>query len=105
MTPAYRALVFTAARTGGRWGELAGLRREHLDLEHAQLKVRTVLTRLRGPDRRMYPGPKDYPKSDFARRTIGLPSAVVETLEEMPPSEYVFTSSAASTSPRMTPTI
>jgi hypothetical protein len=30
ITPFYRPLVFTAAWTGLRWGELAGLRRDHL---------------------------------------------------------------------------
>ena len=87
LTPSYRALVFTAAWTGLRWGELAGLCREHLDLERAQLRVRAVLTRFEL---------KDCPKSDSGRRTIGLPHSVVTVLEDhlrdAPASEHVFTS-------------
>ncbi len=87
LTPFYRPLVFTAAWAGLRWGELAGLRREHLDLERAQLRVRTVLTRFEL---------KDCPKSDSGRRTIGLPGSVVALLKshlhDAPASEHVFTS-------------
>jgi len=73
LTPSYRPLVFTAAWAGLRWGELAGLRREHLDLDRGQLRVRAVLTRF---------GLKDCPKSDSARRTIGLPRSVVVALQD-----------------------
>lgn len=96
LTPFYRPLVFTAAWTGCRWGELAGLRREHLDLDHARLRVRAVLTRLKASDGSLYLGLKDCPKSDSARRTIGLPRSVVamlgDHLRDAPASEHVFTS-------------
>jgi integrase len=96
MTPFYQPLTFTAAWTGLRWGELAGLRRDHLDIERRQLKVRSVLTSIRGDDGRLRLGCKDYPKSDSGRRTIGLPRSVVDLLtghlRDAPEGEYVFTS-------------
>src|SRR5262249_28154140 len=35
----YRALIYTAALAGLRWGELAGLRRRRVDLLHGTIRV------------------------------------------------------------------
>lgn len=71
----YQALIYTAAYTGCRWQELAGLRRENLDLLGRKLHVRTVVERVGGTVRI-----KEFPKSDMSRRTIGLPQRVVDLL-------------------------
>lgn len=72
--PFYRPLIFTAAWTGLRWGELAGLQRASVDLDKRQLEVRNVLT----PAGTM----KGYPKNESGRRTIGLSASVVSLLTE-----------------------
>ncbi|WP_254850135.1 site-specific integrase [Pseudonocardia sp. Ae263_Ps1] len=76
MPPRFHALILSAAFTGLRWGELAGLRRCDLDLDTATLHVRRRLAQLsRGGLR---PGP---PKSTAGIRTIALPSFLVATLD------------------------
>lgn len=92
--PLYRPLVLTAAWTGCRWGELVGLRREHLDLEQGKMQVRSVLT-LVLRDGKLVVGPQEYPKSDAGKRTIGLPQSLTVALrahlDAAPEGEYVFT--------------
>lgn len=73
--PLHRALVLTAALTGCRWGELAGLRRRHIDLLHGTLSVAQVL--VEGGDG-LSIGP---PKTDAGRRTIALPPPLLPALE------------------------
>lgn len=46
--PHYRALVYTAAYTGARWGELAGLRPQRVDLLRRQLRIEDQLSEVRG---------------------------------------------------------
>jgi integrase len=77
----YRALIFTAAWTGLRWRELAGLHRDALDLDTGQLHIRTALTKVDGHSG-MVLAIKDYQKSDSGRRTIGLTESVVAMLRE-----------------------
>lgn len=46
--PRYSALIYAAAYTGMRWGELAGLRTEHVDLLHGTIDVVQALTEVNG---------------------------------------------------------
>lgn len=85
----YRPLIYTAAYTGCRWQELAGLKREYLDLDKGILHVRGVTTGLGGSV--IY---KPCPKSDAGRRSIRLPHLLTKILEEhladRPESQWVF---------------
>jgi integrase len=72
----YRALVLVAAFGGLRWGELAGLRRKHIDLEAGRVTVAEQLVEVNGV---FSFGP---PKSAAGRRTVTLPAVVVEALAE-----------------------
>lgn len=74
--PRLSALVLTAALTGCRWGELAGLRRRHLDLLHGTLTVVTVLVE---SGKGLSAGP---PKTDAGRRTVALPPPLIPLLAD-----------------------
>lgn len=86
----YRAVVFTLAYTGCRWQEVAGLKREYLDLEAGILHVHGVFKRSKG---RVYWA--EHPKSEAGRRSISLPRRLVAILrrhlDDASPSEFVFT--------------
>lgn len=73
--PDYRCLVLTAAYTGLRWGELAGLKRKRVDLLHRALTVTEQLTELNG-DLRFA-----APKSDAGRRRVKLSPFLLEQLQ------------------------
>ena len=61
----YRALVLLATFADMRWGELAGLRRENLDLEACEIRIKETLAQLdRGGLR------PDTPKSQAGKRTV-----------------------------------
>jgi integrase len=86
----YRLVVLTGAYTGLRFGELAALRLDDLDLLRHTLRVDEQLSR-QGSSR-MTPGPL---KSKKAYRTIGLPVFLAEELaahlEAFPSStDFVF---------------
>lgn len=89
MKPHARALVLTAAYTGCRFQELAGLRSQHLDLDKGKLHVRGVLERTKGDVRY-----KSQAKTKASWRTISLPPFLVDVLEEhvkiKPESEWIF---------------
>lgn len=72
--PDYRCLVLTAAGTGMRWGELAGLGREHLDLLRRRLRIERTLVDLDGHVS------FGEPKTRGSRRTVSLPAPVVDAL-------------------------
>lgn len=72
--PHYRPLVLSAAFTGLRWGELAGLKAKHLDLTRHRLTVAEVLSEVDGQLS------FKKPKTPASRRTIALPSALVTEL-------------------------
>lgn len=74
--PWYRCLVMTAAYTGLRWGELAGLKRLRVDLLHKELTVLEQLTELNG---QVSSAP---PKTEAGRRKIRLPNFLVRLLED-----------------------
>lgn len=46
--PRYRVLVLTAAWSGARWGELAGLTRDRLDLTAGRMRIDRQLVEVRG---------------------------------------------------------
>ena len=86
----YRVLIYTAAYTGMRWGELAGLRIPRLDLLRGTIDITEALTEVNGTVRT---GPTKTGKS----RTVSIPRFLGELLAEHLitfPSEdgYVFTS-------------
>ena len=70
----YRALVLTAAYTGLRFAELAGLRAKRLDLDERRLTVAETLVEVRG--RQLFKGPK----TAASRRTVVLPGSLVDVL-------------------------
>lgn len=87
---AYRALVYTAAYLGCRWGELAGLKRENLDLLRGQVRIVGSLERVGGTVRYV-----EDTKTSAGRRTITIPKFLIEILADhlayAPTSEFVFT--------------
>lgn len=67
----YRALVLLATFADMRWGELAGLRRENLDLETCEIRIKETLAQ---PDRGgLRP---DTPKSQAGKRTVAFPAEI-----------------------------
>jgi integrase len=68
----YRALVLVGAYGGLRIGELAGLRRNRVDLLRGTVQVAEIVVEVRGM---LHRGP---PKTRASRRTVGLPRFVVE---------------------------
>jgi integrase len=75
ITPRYRALVLLATFGNLRWGELAGLRRRHLDLDGGTVRVEETVYEL---------GPlvKGTPKSQASRRKVVLPSLIIPDLRK-----------------------
>jgi len=87
----HRGIVATAAGTGLRWGEVAGLRRDALDLDSGSLSVLRTVIEVSGNT-----SFKAFPKSAAGRRTVPLPAWLVtivgEHLERWPtdPNGPVF---------------
>jgi integrase len=79
----YRPLVWTAAYTGLRWGELAGLAVDRLDLLHNTIRVDRTLVDVKG---QLSFGP---PKTKSGARTLTIPKTVAEVLEPHLASEPV----------------
>lgn len=73
--PHFRVLIYTAAYTGLRAGELGGLRREDVDLLHGTLTVRQALKDING---RLEFGPT----KTHAQRRITLPAFLRRLFEE-----------------------
>jgi integrase len=85
----YRVLVATAAYLGLRWGELAGLRTERVDLLRRQVSVVEQLTEVSGA---LTFGP---PKTAAGRRSVSAPAFLCQMLgeqltERAEPSGLVF---------------
>jgi integrase len=72
MPPRFSALIVLAALSGLRWGELAALRRQDVDLAAGLVRVPRKLAVLNG---RVGFGP---PKSDAGVQVVALPAAAVE---------------------------
>ncbi len=83
----YRALVATAAGTGMRWGELAGLCDDALDPERRTIRVIRTVVEVSGNT-----SFKPYPKSAAGRRIIPIPAWLRPTLlahlDQHPPGEH-----------------
>lgn len=75
--PRWRALVLLAAFCGLRFGELAALTRERLDLLHGTVTVAVSVAYLPGGMRHVGP-----PKSEAGRRTVAIPEVIVPDLRE-----------------------
>ena len=71
----YRAMIYTAALGGLRWGELAGLRRHRVDLLRRTVTVVEQLVEVNG---RLDFGP---PKTEASVRAVALPALVVGALD------------------------
>jgi integrase len=71
----YRVLIYTAAYTGMRWGELAGLRVRRLDMLRGTIDVFEALTEVNGTLRT---GPTKTGKS----RTVSIPRFLGDLLAE-----------------------
>lgn len=71
----YRPMVWIAAMTGLRWGEVSALRVGSLDLLRSTVTVREALTRQ--ATARFGP-----PKSDAGSRTLSMPSILCELLSD-----------------------
>jgi integrase len=85
----YQALIFTAAYTGLRWGELAGLQNQRMNVLRASLDVFEALTEVDG---RLELGAT----KTGARRTVALPRFLCDMLGEHAgrysnPEAWVFT--------------
>lgn len=74
--PDWSCLIYTAAYTGLRWGELAGLRRARVDLDRRVIEVVEQLNEFSG---RIEWGP---PKTATGQRAVSLPGGLVELLAE-----------------------
>ena len=68
IAPRYRALILLAVFGSLRWGELAALRRRHIDLTSGTLRAELGVVEL--VDGSLVTGP---PKSEAGRRTVALP--------------------------------
>lgn len=77
INPRYRALVLLAAFSGMRWGEVAGLSRERLDLSAGIVEVAEIIVELSGV--LLPPSP---PKTKAGRRRIPIPPSVIDELAE-----------------------
>jgi len=86
--PRYRVWALTAAYSGLRFGELAGLRRGRVDLMRRRLDVFEIVVEVRG---KHYVGP---PKTRAGKRAVPIPSFMVDELAAWTagkePDELVF---------------
>lgn len=89
----HKALVYTAAYLGLRWQEIAGLRRDALDMRPgrpATLRVVTTIERSNG-----HCAPVEYGKSKAALRTLKMPEFLRQALSwhlrVFDDDEWVFT--------------
>lgn len=77
--PIARLLVITAAWTGCRWGELAGLHRDNVDLRRGVIVIDPLVGALHESGSMRWLGP---PKTRASARTIALPPFLVALLRE-----------------------
>ncbi len=75
--PRFRALVLIAAFGGLRWGEVTGLRRRHVDIEGAAVRVEVGVVAVRGLGL-VEGAPKSRAgRRSVARRTVALPPPIM----------------------------
>ncbi|OXS33067.1 tyrosine-type recombinase/integrase [Streptomyces sp. XY006] len=77
MQPRYRALVLMAGFLGLRWGELIGLHRRDIDLDHGTVRVRRAVAELFNGQREI-----KAPKSAAGKRTVSIPAAIIPDIRE-----------------------
>ncbi|GGQ64093.1 tyrosine-type recombinase/integrase [Streptomyces pilosus] len=75
--PRYRVLVLMAGFLGLRWGELIGLHRRDIDLDHAAVRVRRAVAELNNGQREI-----KAPKSAAGKRTVSIPAAILPEIRE-----------------------
>lgn len=84
----FRVFVLTAAYSGLRLGELAGLRRGRVDFLRRRIDVAEIITEVRGE---LFEGP---PKTRAGRRSVPIPEAIADELTTwcagMEPGDLVF---------------
>jgi integrase len=93
--PRFEALVWTAAASGLRFGELAGLSVGHVNLDRSELRVSRALKDIKGVGPTLGP-----PKTERAVRTVSVPESITLRLvvhlerfvDETTPDSLVFTS-------------
>jgi integrase len=73
--PRFSALVWTAAASGLRFGELTGLDRSRIDLKNRTIRVDRALAPIKGDGPTLGP-----PKSGAAYRTVALPQQACDIL-------------------------
>jgi integrase len=73
--PRYRLLILLAVFGSLRWGELAALRRDHVDLRSGALRVEVSVVEL--TDGSLVTGP---PKSEAGKRSVTLPAFLLPEL-------------------------
>lgn len=73
--PRFHALVWLAATSGLRYGELTGLARRHVDLDNARVRVERALTTVKGKGAVL-----GEPKSAASHRTVVIPVSTTEVL-------------------------
>ena len=73
--PRFHALVWTAATSGLRFGELTGLTRRHVDLGAPTLRVEQALADIKGEGPTIGP-----PKSTAAHRVVTIPTSTAQLL-------------------------
>jgi integrase len=89
--PTARLMIITAAWTGCRWGELAGLHRRNVDLELGTIRIDKEEGALHESGGTRWIGP---PKTPWSARTIHLPPFLIALLREHLARhryDYVFT--------------
>ncbi|MGI5425805.1 tyrosine-type recombinase/integrase [Streptomyces sp. CA-179760] len=77
MQPRYRALVLMAGFLGLRWGELIGLHRRDIDLDHGAVRVRRAVAELFNGQREI-----KAPKSAAGKRTVSIPAAIISDIRD-----------------------
>jgi integrase len=75
ITPRYRALILFAVFTSLRWGELAALRRQDIDMGTRTVRIDRSLTELPGGGYLFGP-----PKSDAGQRIVVFPDVITQDL-------------------------
>jgi integrase len=89
--PSAGLLVITTAWTGCRWGEIAGLQRDHVDLDRGVITIDPDIGALHESAHQLWLGP---PKTPASARTITLPPFLVALLRDHlthSSSSFVFT--------------
>ncbi|GGS49407.1 tyrosine-type recombinase/integrase [Streptomyces violaceus] len=77
MQPRYRVLVLMAGFLGLRWGELIGLHRRDIDLDHGAVRVRRAVAELFNGQREI-----KAPKSAAGKRTVSIPAAIIPDIRD-----------------------